>query len=126
MTTQYNILARDYENIYVNVSLENTTNENIPCKMNVNFTQPIVKQGNKYKLCIVRFDVPMNEVQETSIFNRFNKPNVSTAIGLMYNNTLYMFHIDFNVANPKTLTDFLTYLNRKISGSLGYGITWED
>jgi hypothetical protein len=43
------------ENIYVNLSLYNNTQNNIPASLDISIEKPIVERADEYKMSIIRF-----------------------------------------------------------------------
>jgi hypothetical protein len=101
----------DPTNIYVNVSLFNNTNQNIPCQLETTLTQPILAESNKYKMCVVRFDIPLNSVQQSIMTTVMS--TLTFSVGVMYNNQVATETVDQTVlSDMNTMADFVYDLNQ--------------
>ena len=104
------IFTDDPSNIYVNASLFNNTDQNIPCQLEATLTQPILQTANKYKMCVVRFDIPLDSVQQSIMTTVMS--TLTFSVGLEYQNsvsTVTATQQELSLMN--TMTDFVHYLN---------------
>jgi hypothetical protein len=108
------IFTDDPSNIYVNASLFNNTDQNIPCQLETTLTQPILQTANKYKMCVVRFDIPLDSVQKSIMTTVMS--TLTFSAGLMYNGqTSIATATQEQLASMNTMTDFVYYLNELIN-----------
>jgi hypothetical protein len=112
MSVTTSIFKSDSKNIYVNASLFNNTTENIPAILETELTNPILDQADKYKMCVVRFDIPLTSLQN-NIMNIVSQTIINNppgfSVGIMYDGKAY--YGSFTSINPVTMTDFIQYLN---------------
>jgi len=52
------------EDVYLNINIHNDTSETIPAKLSITNQSPIVHDQSKYKLSIIRFDIPSTFLQK--------------------------------------------------------------
>jgi hypothetical protein len=108
------IFTDDPSNIYVNASLFNNTDQNIPCQLETTLTQPILQTANKYKMCVVRFDIPLDSVQKSIMTTVMS--TLTFSAGLMYNGqTSIATASQQQLSSMNTMTDFVYYLNELIN-----------
>jgi len=116
MTTRTSF-SKDSQYIYVNASLYNNTTSPIPCRIDTSLTQSIIPKGDDYKMCVARFDVPLNSVQHSIMTEIFTE--VIPVVGFLYNNMTYLYTVPPLAWGPVTMLDFLQYLNTMLQGALG-------
>jgi hypothetical protein len=112
------VFADDPANIYVNVSLFNDTNQNIPCLLETRLTQPIQNEANKYKMCVVRFDIPFDSVQQSIMTTVMS--TLTFSAGIMYKNEVSLATAtQSQLSAMNTMTDFVHYLNEIYNTAYG-------
>jgi len=127
------VFKKDQNNIYVNASLYNNTTQTISAILEITLTQPILDQSDKYKMCVVRFDIPLSSLQN-SIMNIvmdtiFNTPP-GFSVGFLYKNQVAAYSVA--PQNPiNTMADFVNFINKLSTAALeelvlSYGITVND
>jgi hypothetical protein len=74
MYSNYSIEG-DVDNLYINLSLYNNSPNQIPAKIDVALEKPIVEHASNYKLSIIRFSCPLDEIPSYDL-SRINPANI--------------------------------------------------
>lgn len=116
MYSNYSIEG-DVDNLYINLSLYNNSPNQIPAKIDVALEKPIIEHANNYKLSIIRFSCPLDEIPSYDL-SRINPANIRG--GFFYATSYvpgfgfvgnYYVYTSTAPAKPTYINDFIALLN---------------
>jgi hypothetical protein len=101
----------DPDNIFINLTLYNSTDTHIPATIDIGLEKPVLKNASDYKLSIVRFECPLYDVLPS-----YDLTSLTLKGGIFYNGNSYLVTYSGPVYN-NTINDFVAILNNIMSQS---------
>jgi len=95
----------DPDNIFINLTLYNSTDTHIPASIDVGLEKPILKNASDYKLSVIRFECPLYDV-----FPSYDLSSLTLQGGIYYSGNSYIVTYPGPVYS-NTINDFVAILN---------------